>query len=100
VSAADLESRALNEHASLGQTSARTVQHDVEPPRANERDHPAARHLLFRIVVSLVRRMVEATDGEVGCRVEELVTVQRFDSVFEDCNRRRETYQIRARRGE
>jgi hypothetical protein len=33
-------------------------------------------------VVSLVWRVVEATDGEVGCRVEELVSVQRLDSLL------------------
>ena len=75
--AAEGEARVGEEDAAGGQPVAGALHHDVEAPRAYKGDAPAVRDLPLGVVVRLVGRVVEATDREVGGRVEGGGTVQR-----------------------
>jgi hypothetical protein len=76
VLATECELRPRQEHASPRQPSAHAVHHEVEGARLNERDGPMVSDFLLGVVVDLMRRMVEATDRQIGGRVEQLVPVQ------------------------
>ena len=75
--AAEGESGVGEEDAAGGQPVAGALHHDVEAPRTHKGDAPAVRDLPLGVAVRLVGRVVEATDREVGGRVEEGGAVQR-----------------------
>ncbi len=77
VTTAENEPRSRQEHASAPESHTSPALHHIERARLYECDSPASRDFLVRIVMPLVRRMVEAAHRDIRRREQELVAVHR-----------------------